>query len=167
MLDPLRLASVVEFEERRPTLTCQHCGHVGLALSKRNANNGGVRPLCPSCGSVTPLEGVSWLKQAPVKTPPRGKYDVEEIWTACGNHCTHCGASRELLKRLEIGLNAQHVVPFWKAGDSFPLVPYCARCHQESTARQEVTRRIEDRETEMDAIIKRIEARHPELLLPE
>lgn len=158
--------TLIEFEERRSALACQGCGAIGLE-SERNTNNGGVRPVCPHCGSKTPLAGVQWLKQSTIRTPKRAKVDVDQVWNDCGNHCTHCGASRALLKTLDIGLNAQHMVPFWKAGDEFPLVPYCARCHQESTARQEVTRRIEDRETELDAIIKRIEARNPELLRPE
>lgn len=138
-------------------------GAVGLDV-ERNANNGGARPICSACGSKTPLAGVQWLKQSPITTPKRSKVDVDAIWNACGNHCTHCGASRDLLRRLGIGLNAQHMVPFWKAGDAHPLVPYCARCHQESTARQATTRRIEDRETELDEIIRRIEKNHPELL---
>jgi 5-methylcytosine-specific restriction endonuclease McrA len=104
-----------------------------------------------------------WLPKAKVKTPPRGKADLDDIWNACGNHCAWCGMTRARLEEVGIGLQADHVVPFWKNGDEWPVQPLCARCHQEKNARQAATRALEENVAEFKTIIERIEAKNPHL----
>jgi hypothetical protein len=152
-----------EFEAQRRQLVCKDCGHEGLE-PELNANNGGLRPVCSACGSKTPLAGQSWLPKAEPRRPRRGLVDVETIWSANGDHCAFCGKSRALCERLGIGLSAQHIVPFAEAGDAWPLVPFCARCQQQSTAAQAETRRVQATIGGLDAVIARIEKNHPELL---
>lgn len=157
-----RKLTVGEFETQRHQLSCQHCGHVGL-VAEHNANNGGTRPACPICESRSPLSGVSWLPRTTAKTPKRGVVETSEVWTENGNHCAFCGKSRALCERLGIGLSAQHVVPFTTAGDDWPLIPFCARCQQASTAALAETRRVESTIGGLDEIIARIEKQNPEL----
>jgi hypothetical protein len=49
-------------------------------------------------------------------------------------------------------------------GIDSPLVPFCARCQQASTAAQEAHRRIRQRHGSMWDTITRMEKNHPELL---
>lgn len=153
---------LADFEEQAAQLACRHCEHVGLALN-RNTNNGGVRPCCPVCGSMTPLVGIQWLSQGnhkPRRVP--GTPSGPEIWTANGDHCAFCGKPRSLCERLKIGLTAQHVVPVVFGGDG-PLIPFCARCQEASAAALKETRNLLGEIDSLDAIIKRIEAKRPEL----
>ena len=152
-----------DFEMTKARLSCRECDAQGLALD-RNANNGGLRPVCPACGSKTPLAGVQWLKQRMIKGPARGPVETLEVWMANGDHCSFCGKSRALCRRLGIGLTAQHIVPHMIGGEAWPLIPFCARCQQASTAAWEETRRVDEAFSTLDAIIRRIEATHPELV---
>lgn len=154
--------TLAEFEATGKWLACQTCGYTGGLLIEENANNGGKRPLCPRCGSKTPLAGVQWLRQQ-IKSAPRRVHDTREVWTLNGDHCTFCGKSWELCDRLGIGRSTQHVMPFYKGGGEWPVVPFCARCQQASAAALEETRRVDARIASLDEIIKRIEARNPEL----
>jgi 5-methylcytosine-specific restriction endonuclease McrA len=153
-----------EFLDTRDQLACQACGHVGLDAD-HNANNGGMRASCPSC----PWRG-QWLPKGS-RRPRRGPVNTDEVWSANGDHCAFCGKSRALCESLKIGLSAQHVVPFAVAGDAWPLVPFCARCQQASTAALAETQRLEQyleaRErnvAELKATIARIEKLRPELV---
>lgn len=152
-----------EFAERRHQLVCQHCGREGLE-TERNDNNGGVRAVCSGCGSRTPLLGVQWLAKVSSKRPKRGLVDTREVWAANGNHCSFCGKSRELCERLNVGLTAQHVVPFAEAGDEWPLIPFCTRCQQASAAALAETRRVQETVAGLDEIIQRIQKNNPELV---
>jgi hypothetical protein len=158
-----------EFEKQRAQLPCQGCGHVGLE-PEVNANNGGVRPRCPACGSKTPLAGIQWLpKDSAEARRPRslpGQPSTEQVWAANGDHCAFCGKPRLLCERLGIGLQAQHLHPVLFSQDEAlgPLIPFCARCQQASAAALEETRRILGTLTSLDAIIARIERAHPELV---
>lgn len=152
-----------EFETQRHQMVCQHCGHEGLD-KVYNPNNNGVRPLCPACGSRTPVAGLQDLPKTRVKAPKRGIVDTLSVWTENGDHCSFCGKSRALCERLGIGLTAQHMVPFAEAGDDWPLIPFCARCQQASAAALAETKRVAQVVGDLDAVIRRIEAAHPELL---
>lgn len=152
-----------EFEQRRADLCCRHCGAVGLE-TEHNPNNGGVRAVCPGCGSKQPLLGVQWLPKATAKRARAGTVTTSEVWEANGNHCSFCGKSRALCERLGIGLTAQHVVPFAEAGDDWPLIPFCSRCQQASAAALAETRRVQETVGGLDAIIQRIQKQNPELL---
>ena len=155
-----------EFRAQFVGLQCRHCHAIGLVESPRNANNGGIRPLCPACGSVSPLDGVQWLSQnaARDRRPALGPKATEDVWEANGNRCSFCGKSRALCDRLGIGLTAQHVIPVLYGGEDGPLIPYCARCQQASVAALEETRRVEEHTAGLRAIIDRIQKRFPELL---
>lgn len=152
-----------EFETQRHQMVCQHCGHEGLG-KECNANNNGVRPLCPACGSTTPVAGLSWLPKSEPKRTKRGPVDTPDVWATNGDHCSFCGKSRALCERLGIGLTAQHVVPFAEGGDDWPLIPFCVRCQQASVAALAETKRVASVVGDLDAVIRRIEAAHPELL---
>lgn len=160
-----------DFLEQRASLVCAQCGAVGLDV-ERNSNNGGVRPVCRHCGSQSPLPGVQWLKQrsADERRPRRLSRDPTtlEVWKANGEHCAFCGKSRDLCQRLGIGITIQHVQPvvFGGALDS-PLIPFCARCQQMSTAALEETRRIEVGISTLQDVIHRIEEKAPHLLAEE
>ena len=129
--------SLAEFEAQRDHLWCQHCNHAPLDL-EHNQNNGGVRPVCPSCQSVTPLRGVQWLRKRnandrkPVR--PSGDPTTEEVWQANGNHCAHCGLSAAQVEFLGIGKSKQHVIPFKDAGEDGPLIPLCSWCQQDAAS---------------------------------
>lgn len=154
--------TLAEFEGTAPSLVCKECGHVGLQLD-RNANNGGVRPCCPACGTKTPLAGVQWLAQQhhkPRRLP--GRPTTTAVWDANGNHCAFCGKPRALCERLNIGLSSQHIVPVVFGGEG-PLIPFCARCQEASAAALKETRNLLGELDSLDAIIKRIEAKRPEL----
>lgn len=129
--------TVAEFEAQQQTLSCQHCRYVPLAL-ERNANNNGLRPICPACDSRTPIPNVQWLSQQEAydRRPkrPSGDPTVEEVWEANGNHCAHCGLSAQQIEFLGIGKTKQHVVPFKDEGKDGPLIPLCAWCQQDSAA---------------------------------
>ena len=154
-----------EFVEQRERLLCRECQRPTLQLD-RNPNNGGVRPVCTACGSVSPLPGVSWLKQHPTKTPPRRVHDTREVWSLNGDHCAFCGFTWAMCDEFKIGRTVQHVVPFYKGGDEWPLIPFCARCQQSSAAELAKTRLIVDRNTALHEIIARIERNNPELREP-
>jgi hypothetical protein len=160
-----------DFLEQHASLVCAQCGVVGLDV-ERNPNNGGVRPICPHCGSRAPLAGVQWLKQrsAHGRRPRRfsGDPTTLEVWKANGEHCAFCGKSRELCQRLGTGLTIQHVHPVVLGGalDS-PLIPFCARCQQMSTAALQETRRVEAGISTLRHIIRRIEEKAPHLLAEE
>jgi len=134
-----------EFEAQRLTLQCRHCQHVGLE-SDRNVNNGGVRPVCPSCWSPSPLNGVMWLRQRGAKSRrikrPPGDPSAAEVWEINGGCCSFCGKSREECERYGIGITVQHVKPFSQDGVESPLVPFCSRCQQGSVAALAETTRI-------------------------
>lgn len=152
-----------EFEEQKHLYVCQHCGFQGLVL-ERNENNGGVRPICPHCGSKTPIPRVQWLAQNTSRIPRTRKADVDDVWTQNGNRCTHCARSRAFLERIGIGLNVQHILPIWADPDEKSVVvPYCTRCHQASTAEQAATRQLEGHDDTLAQIIRRIETKFPEL----
>lgn len=152
-----------EFENAKETLTCQHCGHVGLR-GKHYPNNDGMRAECPACLSLSPLPNVQFLPKEELRKPRPRPGDVDDVWTSYGDCCTHCSAGRAFLEHIGIGLTVQHVVPEWKDPDrKSPAVPYCARCHQESSARQQTTRRMESRDDALGQIIRRIEEKFPEL----
>lgn len=134
-----------EFEAQRLTLQCRHCHHVGLE-SARNPNNGGVRPICTSCGSPSPLNGIQWLRQhsaksRQVKRPP-GDPSAAAVWAANGNSCAFCGKTSEECERYGIGITKQHVLMFSEGGEDGPMIPFCVRCQQASTAAQAETVRI-------------------------
>jgi len=123
-----------EFELAKADLSCRLCGAVGL-IAVENANNGGVRPGCPACGSSNPLAGVQWLKRTKRANRPSGAYETSEVWEANGNCCAFCGKTRLECERFKIGLTVQHVVPFSEPGGiEGPLIPFCARCQQSSAA---------------------------------
>lgn len=150
-----------EFALQQHQLACQHCGHVGLTRED-NPNNGGSRPICPSCGR-SPLAGVQWLAKSEPRTPKRGRVAVLDVWASNGDHCSFCGKSRDLCVRLGLGLTAQHVVPFAVAADDWPLIPFCARCQQASAASLAETIRVQNTIGGLDAIIQRMEQNNPEL----
>jgi hypothetical protein len=136
-----------DFNAARDQLTCQTCGHVGLTL-ERNQNNNGIRPVCPECGSKSPLQSVMWLRQdrAEKRRPRRvsGDPSTIDVWIANGDRCAYCGKSRSLCELLGIGLTVQHVEPVIFGGaEGSPLVPFCARCQQGSAAALAETRLIE------------------------
>ena len=147
-----------EFLEQRHQMPCPACGHEGLEPD-HNANNGGMRAACPSCR----WRG-QWLPKAAIKRPSRAPVDTLEVWTSNGDHCAFCGKSRALCEQLGIGRTAQHIVPFYKGGDAWPLVPFCARCQQASAAALAETRRVEETVVSLSEIIARIEKHNPELL---
>ena len=160
--------NLVEYEGSRHSLSCQHCGRLGLDIDY-NPNNNGRRPRCPACGSTSPLSGVQWLPQGAVARTPvarRGDPSPAEVWAANGNHCSFCGKSVDLCSRLGIGLTAQHVQPLVMGGGESPLIPFCARCQEMSRAALMETRNVLDCLGGLDAIIQRIEAAHPELRDP-
>lgn len=157
--------NLVEFEAAQSSLSCQHCNHLGLAI-EHNPNNNGRRPRCPACRSTSPLAGVQWLPQGAVARTPvarRGDPSGPEVWAANGNHCSFCGKPADLCRRLNIGLQAQHVQPLVMGGGESPLIPFCARCQEMSRAALMETRDLLDCLGGLDAIIKRIEAARPEL----
>ncbi len=134
-----------EFESQSATLACRLCAHVGL-VRVENANNGGIRPGCPACGSANPIAGVQWLKQNRADSRrvkrPSGDPTPEEVWSANGNTCAYCGKTREECERYGSGITAQHVKPFSQEGAESPLVPFCSRCQQGSVAALAETTRI-------------------------
>jgi hypothetical protein len=159
-----------EFLATQSTLACQSCGTVGELKLEENPNNGGVRPVCPSCGSKTPIPGAQWLAQRVLRTPRRVRAELEAVWSECGDHCAFCGLSKAYLEANHIGRTIQHIVPFWKGGDAYPVIPFCARCQQMSTAEQERVRRLESQYTELQLhaaqlreTIARLEKQFPEL----
>ena len=129
--------TVAEFEAQHDHLWCQHCNSSPLEL-EHNHNNGGVRPVCPSCRSATPLAGIQWLRKrsAEERKPVRPGADptTEEVWQANGNHCAHCGLSGEHVEFLGIGKSKQHVLPFKDGGEEGPLIPLCRWCQQDSAS---------------------------------
>lgn len=148
-----------EFERAKRDLSCRLCGTVGL-IAAENANNGGVRPGCPSCGSSTPLAGVQWLKRTKRINRPSGAYDTSEVWEANGNCCAFCGKTRGECERFRIGLTVQHVVPFSEPGGiEGPLIPFCMRCQQASTAAFAETKRIRHYLETLEELIARIRAK--------
>ena len=156
--------TVLEFEAQRAGLVCQHCGRDGLQLD-RNANNGGIRPVCSACGSKTPIPSVQWLAQtgAADRKARRASVDPADVWEANGNHCAFCGKPRWLCERLRIGLTAQHLVPVVLGGEAGVLIPFCARCQEASVAALRETRNVLGEIESLDTIIQRIESKHPEL----
>jgi hypothetical protein len=134
--------TVQEFEAQRGALRCQHCQAAQLEL-ERNANNGGVRPVCTACRSRSPLAGVQWLAQHDQRPRrPSGIPSGPGVWDANGNHCAFCGKPRWLCDRLRIGLTAQHVVPVSLGGVWGPLIPFCSRCQEMSAAALRETRSV-------------------------
>lgn len=60
-------------------------------------------------------------------------------------------------------LTVQHVVPVAEGGDGGPLVPLCGPCHAGATAAYLRYCRARDLVLTLDDMLRRIEARHPEL----
>jgi hypothetical protein len=158
--------TTVEFDAARSELLCRHCGHRGLEVERYVSNNG-VRPVCPACGSKTPLLGVQWLGQGgsrlSVQHRRKGPIDERALWQAAGDHCTFCGKSWALCEQLGIGRTAQHIWPLLFGGESSPLVPFCARCQEMSRAALLETADVMECIRSLEGVIARIEARFPEL----
>lgn len=152
------------FARQRKELGCQHCGQVGLDEYRPSSGADLVGARCPGCGSLRPLAGVQWLpKDSATRRRPRSAISPEDVWMANGDHCAFCGKSRTLCLRLGVGLTVQHVVPVVFGGEDSVLIPFCARCQEASVAALRETRNILGELESLDAIIKRIEAAHPEL----
>jgi hypothetical protein len=98
---------------------------------------------------------------------PPGDPSPTEVWQANGDVCAFCALTRAECHEYGIGITVQHVVPVFMGGGDGPLVPFCARCQQASTAEQEKQRRIRERHGSMWDIIKRVEKNHSELLEAE
>ena len=49
-----------------------------------------------------------------------------------------CGAPKDALKKLGIGRQVHHVVPYAQEGHKGPLVPICTHCHPVVTDRQRI-----------------------------
>lgn len=162
---PKSIMSLPEFRERAHQLVCRHCDHVGLVESPRSGG-GGIRPVCPACLDLTPLNGVSWLPQNDLKTrrPNLGSTATADVWEANGDRCAFCGKSRALCERLGLGLTIQHVLPVVYGGAEGPLIPFCARCQQASVAALAETQRIEEHVGTLQATIDRIERKFPHLI---
>jgi hypothetical protein len=134
-----------EFNQQAPELACQQCGAIGLETF-HSANNNGIRPHCPHCGSGQPLKGAMWLSQnsASARRPKRPSSDPTpaEVWEVNGNHCAYCGKTREECEKYGIGITMQHVHPFADGGKDGPLIPFCSRCQQGSVAALAETQRV-------------------------
>ena len=158
--------TAAEFEAQRATLACRACGHVGLDPYPQ-PNGNGLGAQCPACESKTPLIGVMWFPQGGSRQAlwhTRKDYSPREVWRAAGDHCTFCGKSWALCEQLNIGRTAQHIHPVLFGGqDTSPLVPFCARCQEMSRAALMETRDVMEYVTELEQIIRRIEAANPEL----
>jgi hypothetical protein len=154
-----------EFRDRATMLACRHCRHVGLVESPRHPNNGGIRPHCPACGSVSPVEGIQWLGQSSVRDrrPHLGAKASEEVWHANGDTCSFCGITFDEAVALGIGRTAQHVVPYVEGGGEGPLIPFCARCHEASAAALRRTRDTRRGTASWREVVERIEKNHPRL----
>lgn len=158
--------TVEEYDQQSPSLVCRMCGHVGL-VRVSVANNGGERPGCPSCGHSTPLLGVQFLKKNSAASRrvkrPSGDPSPADVWEANGNTCAFCGKTREECERFGIGITNQHVVPFAEGGESGPLIPFCARCQQQSTAAQAETKRIRNYVESITETIERLRVKQAAL----
>jgi len=155
-----------EFADTAESLSCRHCGHLGLIEYRPPSGADMVGARCPACLRNDPLMGVQWLpKDSVARRRPAvaSEPTAEEIWAAYGDHCAYCGKPKALCLRLRIGLEKQHVVPVVLGGGDGALIPFCARCQQGSAAALKETRNIMGEIDTLDGIIKRIETAHPEL----
>lgn len=68
---------LADFVALAPALACHDCESVGqLVVSAPHPANGGVRPICSECGSVSPLPNVLWLSR---RLPPLPQNVIAEL----------------------------------------------------------------------------------------
>jgi hypothetical protein len=131
--------TISEFAIQREVRPCEPCGQLGVE-TELNPNNNGLLVRCPHCGSNRPWGSLLYLKQNErrrARRPPLPDgVTLEGVWAQFGNRCTVCGAPKEFLQRLGIGLQVHHVAPYAQEGHRGPLVPICTHCHPTVTERQ-------------------------------
>lgn len=122
-----------DFREGKSISFCPNCGHeVFLYFWPHPGDKnhpGGVR--CAECGRF-----LFWFKKDrnESKRALLKKGTIPEVWTQWGDHCGHCGTSKENLIELGISLTVQHIPPYKEGGEN--LIPLCAWCQQDSSSWQ-------------------------------
>lgn len=142
------LAASVTLDNWREVLRDCQCKACGLPSAswgtQESANNNAIGLVCP-CGQNHPASGVMWLKQnTSKKRREPSPESTSETWERCGNRCYHCSLTVDQLRRFGIGLNQHHVYPYAEFGhsDLRYLIPLCAWCHDDASARQRYYARI-------------------------
>jgi hypothetical protein len=130
-----------EFEQVRDD-PCQGCGAPVHLVP--NPNNGALSVRCTSATCrrpFTPWGGIPInIKQTTTKRRqeyPMGE-SLDDVWARFGNTCVVCSAPKDVLNRLGIGRQRQHVLEYAQHGHQGPLVPMCVPCHENATQRQKL-----------------------------
>jgi ribosomal protein S14 len=130
-----------DFERDCSTLTCRTCFSVGRLKIEHNPNNNARQVICP-CGDRRPLGLVTNLRLTKNKAARRKEYldgeSLDEVWARFSDRCVVCSAPKDVLIKLGIGRQRQHVMEYAKHGHEGPLVPMCVPCHENATQRQKL-----------------------------